>query len=136
MRPEESLPLALNEGGVLGTWRGEPGIEMIRLLQTGRGIAIFSSGASMVLAWTINNNILTVRQISPNSERFYHPLPFVVAQRLAAEAAPMVWELRLYENGNILRGSKTSTGIRYEGNAVIELIPNEIRSTEWIKSPR
>ncbi|GHV14384.1 hypothetical protein FACS189491_10640 [Spirochaetia bacterium] len=128
-----SAPLDLKEAAVLGTWRGEPGIEMIRFQRMGRGIAVFSSGASMVLSWAVEDNILRARQISPNTERYYHPLPYEVAKQLTAQAEPMVWELRLYDNGNTLRGIKTLTGIRYEGTSVTELIPKEMQNVEWIR---
>ncbi|GHU96559.1 hypothetical protein FACS189479_10120 [Spirochaetia bacterium] len=132
----ESLPLDLKETAVLGTWQGEPGIEMIRFQRMGRGIAIFSSGAQMALSWGIEDNILKVRQTSPNAERYYHPLPYGIAQQLAAEAEPMVWELSLYNNGSTLRGFKTLTGVRYEEKIVTELIPKEIRNVEWTRSGR
>ncbi|MDR1898561.1 MAG: hypothetical protein LBQ55_00975, partial [Treponema sp.] len=62
------VPETLGEGQVPGTWRGEAGIEMIRLQRGGRGVAVFSSGAQMVLSWVIDNNTLRIQQISPNSE--------------------------------------------------------------------
>jgi hypothetical protein len=135
-RLQASAPLDLKEVTVLGTWRGEPGIEMIRFQRMGRGIAVFSSGAQMALSWAIEDNILRARQISPNTERYYHPLPYEVAKQLTAEAEPMLWELRLYDNGNTLRGLKTFTGIRYEGTNVIELIPKEMLNVEWTRIGR
>ncbi|GHU15709.1 hypothetical protein FACS1894163_03470 [Spirochaetia bacterium] len=132
----EEPPLDLKEAAVLGTWRGEPGIEMIRFQRMGRGIAIFSSGAQMALSWDIEDNILSVKQLSPNADRYYHPLPYAAARLLAEEAEPMIWELRLYDNGNTLRGLKTFTGIRYERENIIELIPKEMQNVEWIKAGR
>jgi hypothetical protein len=132
----EEPPLDLKEATVLGTWRGEPGIEMIRFQRMGRGIAIFSSGAQMALSWGIEDNILKVKQLSPNADRYYHPLPYAVALRLAEKAEPMIWELRLYDNGNILRGLKTFTGVRSERESLIELIPREMQNVEWVKAGR
>ncbi|GHV61050.1 hypothetical protein AGMMS49587_04170 [Spirochaetia bacterium] len=132
--PWESPPLDLTEAAVWGTWRGEPGIEMIRLHRMGRGIAIFSSGAQMALTWTIEDNILRVRQASPNVERYYHPLPYEAAKQLAAEAEPMAWDLRLYDNGNTLRGLKTFTGIGYTEKKLIELVPKKMQNVEWTRS--
>jgi hypothetical protein len=132
----ESLPLNLNEAAIMGTWRGEPGIELIRFQRMGRGIVIFSSGAQMIISWAIADDFLKIKQISPNLERYYHPMPYEVAKQLTAKAEPMIWELQLYENGNTLRGLKTHTGVRYEGEQIIELLPNEMLNVEWIRSGR
>jgi hypothetical protein len=132
----EDSPETLTEGAVTGTWRGDTGIEIVRLRQGGRGIAIFSSGARMNLAYTIENDALTVVQSSPNTERFYYPVPFGVAKKLAAEAEPMRWEFLLYKRGTSLRGIKVTTAVRYEGDVVLELLPGTVRAAEWTRAAR
>lgn len=127
-------PERITEGVITGIWRGDPGIEMIRLQRNGQGVAIFSSGVRMDLFYAIEDNTLKVRQISPNIERFYHPLPFEMAKRLSAEAEPITWELMLYGNGTTLRGVKRTTDIRYEGITVLEFLPGVLREVVWIKS--
>jgi hypothetical protein len=129
-------PETLNEGIITGIWRGDPGIEMIRLQRSGRGVAIFSSGVRMDLAYFIDDNTLKIHQVSQNIERFYHPLPYEVAKQLSAEAEPISWELALYENGSSLRGIKRSTGVRYEGVTVLEILPGTVREVTWMKSAR
>ncbi|MDR2618762.1 MAG: hypothetical protein LBC62_07820 [Treponema sp.] len=129
-------PEPITEKDIAGTWRGESGIEMIRLQQGGRGVAFFSSGAQMNLTYTIENNMLKVRQNSPNTERFYYPLPYGVAKQLTAEADPMTWELYLYSGGTHLRGVKISTEAKVEGNLLVDLLPDSSRETEWTKTPR
>jgi hypothetical protein len=126
----------LSEEKVLGTWRGDGGIEIVRLHRGGTGMAILSSGSMMNLVYTIEDNALRVMQTSPNTERFYHPVPYEVAKELTARSEPWQWELSLYENGTILRGIKISTAVRYEENRVLQLIPGTIRKAEWIKSSR
>jgi hypothetical protein len=126
----------LTGGGISGTWRGDAGIEMVRLQRDGRGTAIFSSGAQMSLQYSVENNRLTVVQSSQNTERFYHPIPYAVARELAAEADPMRWELWLFENGTVLKGIRVATGVRYEGNKVLEILPGTAREAEWTKLGR
>jgi hypothetical protein len=121
----------INENRIMGSWKGEEGIEMIRLYRGGRGMAIFSSGAEMALSYTVENNTLIIRQVSPNSERYYYPLPLEKARALSAAAAPMIWELRLSRRGSVLRGLKSTAGFSTGGN---EIIP-EIRDVEWTKGP-
>jgi hypothetical protein len=133
---KEMMPERLTEGAVTGTWRGDPGIEMVRLQRNGQGVAIFSSGVRMDLAYIIEDNTLKITQTSPNIERFYHPLPFEVAKALKDQAEPMTWELRLYGNGTALRGIKRTTSVRYEGNLVLEFLPGTVREVGWTKSAR
>jgi hypothetical protein len=132
--PWEEEPEILTENAVAGTWRGEPGIEMIRLQQGGRGTAFFSSGARMSLSYIIEDNRLKVKQDSPNTERYYYPLPYGAARQLAAEAEPMTWEFLLYAGGTRLKGFRRSTEARVEENMIVELIPQAVRDAEWIRS--
>jgi hypothetical protein len=130
------MPERLTEGGITGIWRGDPGIEMVRLQRNGLGVAIFSSGVRMDLVYVIEDNTLKIKQTSPNIERFYHPLPFEVAKLLRAEAEPMTWELMLYGNGTTMRGIKRTTGARYEGLTVPEFLPGILQEVVWTKSAR
>ncbi|MDR1948892.1 MAG: hypothetical protein LBQ38_05845 [Spirochaetaceae bacterium] len=132
----EAGPEAFSEGNIVGTWRGDAGIELIRLRPGGRGIAVFSSGVQMNLAYIIEGNALRVVQNSPNTERFYYPVPYAVAKHLVAEAEPMRWEFLLYEKGTALRGIKITTAVRYEGNTVLELLPGTTREAEWTRAAR
>jgi hypothetical protein len=134
VRAEE--PELLTEGGIAGTWRGDTGIEIIRLRRGGRGTAIFSSGAQMELSYSIDQNTLRVTQSSPNTERYYHPVPYGVAKQLVSDAEPMRWELLLYHQGTSLRGIKIATAVRYEGNTILELLPASAREAEWTRTIR
>jgi hypothetical protein len=130
----------LTERTIAGIWRGEPGIEIVRLQQGGRGLAVFSSGGRMDLSYSIEQNTLKVVQDSPNTERYYQRLgdspvtvPYGVAKRLTLEAEPMRWELLLRENGTVLRGIKTFTGARYELETVMEITPGMTGEVEWTR---
>jgi hypothetical protein len=103
----------ITEQGISGTWRGEPGIEMILIYPGGRGRMIFSSGAQMALVYSVRDNILLVRQDSPNTERFYHHFALSPEQsrQLAASAEPLRWEMLLRERGAVLRGAKLFTKV-------------------------
>jgi hypothetical protein len=124
----------LSERSVTGMWRGDLGIELVRLQRDGRGIAVFSSGAQMPLIYRIRDNTLFISQNSPNTERYYHPAPYAVARILAAASEPMRWEFLLYDNGATLRGIRIITAARYEGDRVLELTPNSAQETEWAKT--
>jgi hypothetical protein len=131
--PEDRFE-SMSERDITGTWKGESGIEMIRLIQGGRGVAFFSSGAQMNLTYTIENDTLKVRQDSPNTERYYYPLPYGAAKQLSAEAGPMTWELYLYSGGAHLKGVKISTEARVENNLLVELLPDTATDILWTKN--
>jgi hypothetical protein len=135
-RPRTAEPELLTESRVVGTWQGDTGIEMIRLRRGGKGTAFFSSGVQMELSYRIEQNTLKVTQISPNTERYYHPVPYGVAKQLVLEAEPMRWELLLYDQGVVLRGIKIATAVRYEADRVLEMLPHSARDAEWTRSSR
>jgi hypothetical protein len=128
-----SVPVHLTEQSIAGSWRGDPGIKLVRLQRGGRGIAVFSSGAQMNLVYAIEDNTLKITQNSPNTERYYHPVPYEVAKRLKTEAAPMYWQFMLYNSGSVLRGFKVATAVRYQGETVLELLHNSARDAEWTR---
>jgi hypothetical protein len=134
--PREIRAELVSAERIAGTWRGDHGVEMVRLRRDGQGMAIFSSGAQMELSYTIAGNTLFITQNSPNHERHYHPLPYRVARVLAEKADPMRWEFLLYDNGTTLRGIFISTTALYEGERILELIPHFTRESGWTRTGR
>jgi hypothetical protein len=126
----------ITEGKILGTWRGDAGVEIVRLQRGGTGIAILSSGAQMNLMYRIENNTLRIFQTSQNTERFYHPMPLTVARELSSRAEPWRYEFLLYEDGTTLRGVKIFTDVVYDNTRIMELLPGAIREAEWTKTLR
>lgn len=124
---------AISEDVIAGTWKGDRGIEMIRLQRNGSGMAIFSSGARMTLSYAINNNVITITQNSPNTERFYHPVPRNIASELVQVAEPMTWEMRLYNHGTDLKGTKKATAVEYTEDSVKNFLFGTVRNAEWTK---
>jgi hypothetical protein len=131
---EREIQQNITENSIAGTWRGEPGIEIIRLQPGGRGTAFFSSGARMNLRYVIEGNKLKIWQNSPNDDRFYYPNPPEIARLLSQRAEPMRWEFMLYSDGNRLRGTKTSTDIRVLQNGNTELPYETVRDSVLIRS--
>jgi hypothetical protein len=128
------VPEEITEQFIVGMWKGETGIEIIRLMQGGRGSAIFTSGVQMVVSWEIQGNNLRISQLSPNSERYYHPLPYEAARRLAAGAEPMYWELSMYQGGTVLGGMRVSTAARIINGKFMGLLPGgDVREVTWTK---
>jgi hypothetical protein len=131
-QPGEVVPGSLNEEQAVGTWRGEPGIDFVRLYNSGQGLAVFSSGVRMNLSWDIAGDTLRVRQTSPYSERFYSNVPAEWAE-LMKKAEPLRWELELYGNRNTLRGERIFTAVPEQG---AQLLFGRRETVEWVRSIR
>jgi hypothetical protein len=124
----------LSARDVTGTWHGDNGIELVRFAPNGRAFAIFSSGISMELSYTIENNTLNITQESPNSFRYFYPLPSSVAKEIEREAKPMRWTMSLFNSGKLLRGINIWTSAEYEpDNTVKSIIHGKVRRSEWKK---
>jgi len=123
-----------SENEILGTWRGDKGIELVRLFPGGTGQAILTSGARMDLKYSIQNGTLMVYQISQNNERYYHPLPYKVALQLVSLAKPMRWIFTELSNTSVLRGKKISTAVRYDQDQLLEVIHDSERDAEWVRT--
>jgi hypothetical protein len=125
--PGRDDPLRLNRDLVMGTWRGEQGLEMIRLYNSGRGIAVFSSGPRMNLSWHIAGDTLRVERSSPGTEP---PSPGA-----AERAEPPRWELRLHGNRNTLRGERifTAPGPESPEGGTGEPLFGQREGVEWIR---
>jgi hypothetical protein len=126
----------ITEEQVIGRWRGDRGIAMVRLRRGGLGVAVFASGAQMELAYSINGNTLQIVQTSANADKFYYPFPPGVATQLADLAEPMRWEFNLTEGGHYLRGKKIGTNVEYEGERIINLYFGNEWNSAWIKVSR
>jgi hypothetical protein len=127
------IPETIQANTIAGTWKGDQGIEMIRLQRNGSGMAVFSSGARMMLSYSINENTLNVTQTSPNVDRFYHPVPYNIAKELVNTAEPMSWEMKLYNKGTDLKGTKKATAVIYEGDTIKSFLFGATRDAEWTK---
>lgn len=121
---------------IVGSWRGDKGIELVKVFKGGKAIAVFSSGAQMELAYRIEGGTVRFTQTSANSIRYYSPVPYPVAKELVEAAQPMEWIFRLHADATVLRGVKVSTGVRYERDRVLEILRDASRDAEWTKPSR
>jgi hypothetical protein len=131
--PEAGL---IDNEKILGLWSGDMGIKLVRILPNGKAFAFFTSGVNMMLSYSIENNMLIIRQVSPNNENFYYPLPLPIARILAKEAEPMRWEFMLYENENVLKGSRIETTAEFEDYEKTVIRHNSSRKSEWNRLQR
>lgn len=134
--PEDQGATEIQAEEIVGSWRGDKGIELVKVFKGGKAIAVFSSGAQMELSYRIDGGTVHFTQASPNAIRFYHPVPYAVAKELVAVAQPMEWIFALRAEGTVLRGVKISTAVRYAKDSVLEILPDASRDAEWTKPSR
>ena len=126
----------LSVDDIVGTWKGDKGVEVVRISRGGKAMAILSSSAQMELTWKIDGGELFLLQSSPNSTKFYHPVPYKIALELLTKAMPMKWNFSLFSDGMILRGTKISSAVSYEGERILEIIHGTTREAEWTRLSR
>jgi hypothetical protein len=120
---DNNLPLT-SPRDVMGTWQGEDGIALACIAAHYRAYIYYRSGGVMELSYSIKDNVLTLKQKSPNNYRYYYPLPERAAKRLARNARPTEWRLSLYGDGRVL------AGVRAASTPTAHSI---ITNVEWVK---
>ncbi len=130
---EESQSVIPTETDIIGNWRGDKGVEAIKILRGGRAFALLSSNAQMELSYTIVGTEIRFTQNSPNTILFYHPVPYKIAAQLVDIAKPMEWRFQLAAKGMVLRGTKSSSAVRYDQDRIIEVMHGASREAEWTR---
>lgn len=131
-----SAEATLKEEDIVGSWAGDKGIELVRVFRGGKAVAVLSSGVQMELRYTIEAGTVRFVQTSPNTPRFYHPVPYSIALALVKEAEPMEWIFGLYDTKSVLRGQKKATAIVYEGDKIKTIVRGATRDAEWLRPTR
>jgi len=122
---------------LIGTWRGDKGLETVRIFPNGTGLAILSGGGTLKLRVTIADEAVHIAQDQPNDVAMYKAgaMPFDMAKRIAAEARPMRWLFALSSDGATLFGKKESVSISGVGSS-IEIDNGYVRDASWVRISR
>ncbi len=124
-------------GNLLGTWRGDKGLETIRLFPNATALAILSGGGTLKLRVSFSNDTIEIIQDQPNDVAMYRAasVPMELAKRIAATARPMKWIFTLSSDGTMLSGTKESISISGTGDSL--LVDNDyVRSASWVRISR
>lgn len=122
---------------LLGTWRGDKGLETIRLFPNATALAILSGGGTLKLRVSISEDIIEIAQDQPNDVAMYRAasVSLDLARRIAAEARPMRWLYTLSADGTTLSGTKESIAISGSGDTL--WVDNDyVRSASWVRISR
>lgn len=140
--PRETAPAAAivespTVADVAGMWRGDKGLETVRVFANGTALAVLSGGGTMKLRISIDGSAIVFRQDQPNDPSMYRSSSwgFDQARRIAAAARPMRWVLYLSEDRSALSGTKETTAVSGAG---VELrIDNDyVRDASWARIAR
>lgn len=135
--PDISFVPSLTISHITGTWRGDRGLETVRLFPNGTGMAVLSGGGTMKLSLTINGDSIIISQDQVNDATMYRSpnIGFDLATRIASLARPMKWNFRLSANGQILEGVKES--ILVSGTSTALKVDNDyVREASWFRISR
>lgn len=119
---------------VAGSWRGDRGLETVRLFPNGTGLAILTGGGSMRLRVTVDGDSVIIVQDQANDAAMYRSpnFSFETARRIAIQARPMKWIFRLAANGQSLVGIKES--ILVSGTSTAITVDNDyVREASWFR---
>lgn len=110
---------------VAGSWRGDKGLETVRLYPNGTGLAVLAGGGTLRLRVRIEGDLVEVMQDQPNDPAMYRSAQwgFETARFIASRARPMRWAFSLSADGSALFGIKES--VAYDG--VSAEVDNEYR---------
>ena len=113
-----------------GSWQGEEGLERVELMRGGRGIALLSSGITILLQIRIHEGYLTINQSGKPMPRQFINLPDEIAAEMGKTPS---WKFLVSADNKILVGEKTDIEIVYHGNTLVSV--NEvIKKVRWIKN--
>jgi len=122
---------------VSGTWRGDKGLETVRIFPNGAGLAVLSGGGTLKLRVTIDGDEVIVAQDQANDAALYRAssITFAMAKAIAERARPMRWVFRLDAGRELLSGRKESVAVSYSGEEL--LIDNDyVREASWTRISR
>ncbi|UTY25901.1 TP0183 family DNA metabolism protein [Treponema denticola] len=116
-----------------GSWQGEEGLERVELMRGGRGIALLSSGITILLQIRVHEGYLTINQSGKPLPRQFINLPDEIAKKAAEMGKTPSWKFLVSADNKILVGEKTDIEIVYHGNTLVSV--NEvIKKVRWIKN--
>jgi len=122
---------------LVGTWKGDKGLENVRLIPNGTGIAVLSGGGTMKIRISISDDRIIIMQDQPNEAAMYRSasVPFDMARKIAAQARPMRWIFSLSPDGLHLTGIKESVSISGDGTT-LKLDNSYQRDAAWSRISR
>ncbi len=120
-----------------GSWKGDKGLETVRLFPNATGLAVLSGGGTLKVRVSIAGDSVEIAQDQPNDANMYRAssVTFEMARRIASQARPMRWLFTLSLDGQRLSGTKESISISGSGESMV-VDNNYVRDASWTRISR
>lgn len=132
--PPAASPSAPPEFSLLvGTWRGDRGLDKVRIYADGRAVATLSNGVAMALSITFQDGRIVFAQAEEGSWRFYQSASWsmATAREIAQIARPMRWIMALSVDGRWMEGVKESSAVSRGSDGSISVDNDYSREAAW-----
>ncbi len=119
---------------IVGVWKGDRGIETVRLYGDKTGIVVLTSGKTFKVKYQIVKDTLIVEQNQKNFPEMYvtQNITLATATIIAQKARPQKWIFKLSDSGQMLIGIKESIYVTGSGTSVT--VDNTyVREAVWSK---
>ncbi|MBU0928782.1 MAG: hypothetical protein KKA67_13620 [Spirochaetes bacterium] len=122
---------------IVGTWRGDKGLETVRIFPNATGLAVLSGGGTLKLRVALAGDSIEIAQDQPNDMYMYRAASVTadMARRIAAQARPMRWIFELALDAQTLYGTKESISISGSG-ASMRVDNDYVREASWTRISR
>lgn len=128
--PGPSVQLSFAD--VAGLWRGDRGIETVRVFTDGSAVASLDEVNTMRLRVAIDGATVTFRQDEPNAPKLYmNTFPYSISTQIVELARPMSWVFGLSEDGRVLEGIKETTLFHIDRGRVVRADNTHTREAVW-----
>jgi hypothetical protein len=118
-----------------GSWKGENGLESIRIDPDGNALGHLGGWNLILLAVTIENDRIIVKQDEPNSPKLYmNNFPYSLAVKISEIARPLQWTFTLSADKNSLVGIEESTSFQIEQGEIVSWDDTHTRAVTWTRS--
>ncbi|MCL1818234.1 MAG: hypothetical protein FWG35_04830 [Spirochaetaceae bacterium] len=122
---------------LVGSWKGEGGIDSIRIDANGSALGHLGEWNLILLAVNIENDRIIIRQDEPNSPKLYmNTYPYSIAAKISEIARPLQWTFSLSADGNTLTGIEESTSFHIEQNEIVSWDDTQARNATWTRTSR
>jgi hypothetical protein len=130
-------PLPPRMEDIAGSWKGDNGLESVRIDSAGSALGHLGSWNLILLAVTIENDRIIVKQDEPNSPKLYmNHYPYSLAVKIAEIARPLQWTFILSEDKNSLTGIEESTSFQIEQGEIVSWDDSHTRQVTWIRASK
>jgi hypothetical protein len=118
-----------------GSWKGDNGLESIRIDSDGKALGHLGGWNLILLAVSIENDRIIVKQDEPNSPKLYmNNFPYSLAVKIAEIARPIQWTFTLSADKKTLAGIEESTSFQIEQGEIISWDDTHTRAVTWTRS--